>query len=205
VAACVGPEDRISSVRELCILEEIVANSPRLRTFMETDAKGQLGGLECNDGQRRRMACESALWKCPSCNRTNAEIMAECEAAAAAAATECDGSAARPREDPIPTELKMAWKDEIATVKHHEHAPEGDSEDESTALAEGFVATAPTTMPAQSIPGSTASLIPIEQRLHIQSRRPSSSNGVPAWLDGAIVAIATCLVAMIVRLLFLRV
>ncbi|KZF26550.1 UBC-like protein, partial [Xylona heveae TC161] len=35
-----------------------------IRSFMDSDPKGQVGGLECDDAARRRMANESRKWAC---------------------------------------------------------------------------------------------------------------------------------------------
>lgn len=38
-----------------------------LRSFMETDPKGQLGGLSTGDAVRRSLAAESRAWRCGGC------------------------------------------------------------------------------------------------------------------------------------------
>src|SRR5450432_3645998 len=126
------------------------ATSNRLRSFMETDPKGQLGGLECTDEIRTRMAKASQMWKCTSCGKSNLEIIKECEEAA----KKVDN--AKVKEVVIPEELKMGWKDEMRPAT--DSGPSGssgpsdskdvdadaDGEDaESQELAEGFVQTTP--------------------------------------------------------------
>ncbi|KAL1835910.1 hypothetical protein VTJ49DRAFT_5894 [Mycothermus thermophilus] len=39
-----------------------------LRSFMETDPKGQLGGVDASEEVRRRLAGESRGWKCGVCD-----------------------------------------------------------------------------------------------------------------------------------------
>ena len=53
-----------------------------LGVFMETDAKGKLGGLECSAKERERMATASEGWRCVACGRSNEEIVKKCEEAA---------------------------------------------------------------------------------------------------------------------------
>lgn len=49
-----------------------------IRSFMDGDAKGQLGGVEANAETRRELAKRSASWKCEGCgSRTNEEVMRE--------------------------------------------------------------------------------------------------------------------------------
>ncbi|KAG7127855.1 Ubiquitin-conjugating enzyme E2 J1 like protein [Verticillium longisporum] len=93
-----------------------------LRSFMETDPKGQLGGLESTDAVRQRHALASRSFKCPACGKSNEEIMAESKNAADAAAST---SSQAPSGVEVPSELKMAWKDEMTkspeTRSRHPH------------------------------------------------------------------------------------
>lgn len=116
-----------------------------LRSFMETDPGGQLGGLETTDAVRRRLAKESHAFRCPACARTNAEIMAECEEAA----REHEGEgAAGSKEVEVPSELKMGFRDEMEKAKAKAQTGATDVDAESAELAEGFVQTAPLNAPA---------------------------------------------------------
>ncbi|KAI7784761.1 ubiquitin-conjugating enzyme [Diaporthe eres] len=126
-----------------------------LRSFMETDSKGQLGGLDTTDAVRRRLATESRGWRCNACGgRTNEEIMKECEEAAKAAEAEAGEGSSKASEVEVPPELSMGFKDEME--KNTAAAAAGGSaggsieataqamEDAETAeLAEGFVQTVP--------------------------------------------------------------
>ncbi len=115
---------------------------------METDAKGQLGGLECNEQIRKSIAADSVSWKCPSCGKTNQEILQECTEASA----EKESEGSKREEEVVPKELKMGWKDEMGK----EGGSESKDEDTSAELAEGFVSTAPVVddAPSMSAPGS---------------------------------------------------
>lgn len=185
---------------------------------METDPKGQLGGLECSESVRRTMASQSRAWKCPSCSKTNLEILTECEKEAAKLAPEC-----KKPDEAVPKELKMGWRDEMASSSAGPST--ADSRDgESEELAEGFVQTAPvagevlaapaaqpqphTTYPAarpvQSVPQPTATIqlppAPAPQAV-VQLQRQHSNDGVPEWVDKAIIGVAACFVVMILKML----
>ncbi|ROW15512.1 hypothetical protein VPNG_02393 [Cytospora leucostoma] len=126
-----------------------------LRSFMETDPKGQLGGLATGDDVRRALARESREWRCGGCGgRTNGDIIRESEEAARAADAEAgDGegsSTNKSKEVEVPAELRLGFRDEMekaasaagggASVEAAAH----DLEDaESAELAEGFVQTVP--------------------------------------------------------------
>lgn len=185
---------------------------------METDPKGQLGGLECTDDVRRRMAKASQVWKCPSCAKSNLEILKECEEAAKKADN------VKP-DEAVPKELKMGWKDEMTGSPSPESGtkagPSGDDV-ESAELAEGFVATRnvmdegrglpqtvlyPPAQPVQGVPQPTAA-VPVQevqqQQAALQLQRPRNSNdGVPEWVDKAIAGIVACLVIMILKMILL--
>lgn len=189
---------------------------------METDPRGQLGGLETSDAVRKRHATASHLFKCPTCAKTNIEIIKECEESAKAIADSSKPTA----EVEIPSELKMGWKDEMAKPSGSEDGPPvsktpglEDSDVESAELAEGFVRTAHEAMathnnpPRASEPLVAAAVRPSAQLTPTPTRTvslPPAPNvrqahqrphdeGVPLWVDRAIVAIVVLLLAMIIK------
>ncbi|XXH00534.1 hypothetical protein Hte_006882 [Hypoxylon texense] len=187
-----------------------------LRSFMETDARGQLGGLDTSDAVRRRLAAESGGWRCAVCARTNAEIIAETEERC----RELDGSS-KSREVEVPAELKLGFRDEMEKARAQQQQAEGEGakEDAETAeLAEGFVQTVPereipaAAAPAQGVPAPTGR-VPLPDPMgqtaptptpttQVQSRRPVDPNaGVPAWVDYAIVSLVVILIAMLMKIL----
>lgn len=51
-----------------------------IRAFMESDAKGQIGGIDCPENVRRAMARESRSWKCGVCgDHTLEQVMERCK------------------------------------------------------------------------------------------------------------------------------
>lgn len=173
---------------------------------METDPKGQLGGLECSETMRKRMAGESHGWKCGSCGKSNFEIIKECEEASKE--NEEEG---KREEEIVPPELKMGWKDEMGKEK------KDDIDEESAELAEGFVQTVPpeardapvqstypAARPAQTVPQPTATIpgpvhVPRQSTAQVQRR---SNDGVPIWIDRTIAGIVLCLLFMVLKMIF---
>ncbi|RFU28095.1 hypothetical protein B7463_g8257, partial [Scytalidium lignicola] len=182
-----------------------------LRSFMETDAKGQLGGLECSDVARSNMADASRGWKCSSCGKTNEEILKECSEAA---------DKNEKVEEEVPKELRMGWKDEMGKEETKE------DKEESATLAEGFVRTGPVAgegstsastvsapqqpaypaaRPAQSVPQPTGTIAmastqqPVSMVTRAQSRQ--SNDSVLLWIDRTIVGIVVCIIFMILKIL----
>ncbi|KAN0098143.1 UBC-like protein [Hyaloscypha variabilis] len=179
-----------------------------LRAFMETDAKGQLGGLECSVKERERMAEASSSWRCPSCGKSNGDIMKECGEAAKEKGEE--------KEVVVPSDLKMGWKDEMrSTDPQHKAAEQNikqteDERAEEAQLAEGFVMTGdgagdyPAARPVQGVPQPTATvptrIQPAAPRIQPQTAQ-RSNDGVPIWIDRMIAAICVLLVAMVLKVL----
>lgn len=192
---------------------------------METDPRGQLGGLEATDDIRKRHAQASQTYKCPTCAKTNAEIMQESEEAAKASETAA--------EVEVPSELKMGWKDEMGKAAENSGAPvpttsQAASDHENAELAEGFVQTA---APAQNVeaasaappaagpPPATTQLGAPQARegRHVPQPTPTvplpaavsqpaqlqiaADDGIPVWVDRAIVIIVVILIAMILKAL----
>ncbi|KAK1655751.1 ubiquitin-conjugating enzyme/RWD-like protein [Colletotrichum phormii] len=208
-----------------------------LRSFMETDPRGQLGGLETSDAVRKRHAMASHTFKCPTCAKSNIEIIQECEESAKANSDSPDSAT----EVEIPSELKLGYKDEMAESKGSKGestaavtpvppTPRTEPVDtESAELAEGFVRTAPETVaaapssattsqspataasypparPGQGIiaPTRTVSLPPapnLSVRPQVPPTTRAYDEGVPLWVDRAIVVLVVLLLAMILKVL----
>jgi ubiquitin-conjugating enzyme E2 J1 len=151
------------------------------------------------------MAKASQSWRCSSCGKSNEEILKACEEAAKLVDTKPD--------ELVPKELKMGWKDEMGTQEKNASASH-DEDSESAELAEGFVGTAPVepagsehaaaalptyppARPAQGVPQPTAATRVPPQTVHQAQQR--SNDGVPSWVDKAIVGILVCLIVMILK------
>ncbi|KAI1376444.1 UBC-like protein [Hypoxylon crocopeplum] len=186
-----------------------------LRSFMETDARGQLGGLDTTDAVRRSLAAESKAWRCAVCARTNGDILAECEERC----RELDAASAEKRKEvEVPADLKMGFRDEMEKAKAGD--TEGAKEDaESAELAEGFVQTAPerevfpptdaapqppAARPAQGVPAPTGRVPlpdPVGQAAPTRTQSVNPHAGVPPWIDYAIASLAILLIAMLLKIL----
>ncbi|KND93861.1 Ubiquitin-conjugating enzyme E2 J1 [Tolypocladium ophioglossoides CBS 100239] len=179
-----------------------------LRSFMETDARGQLGGLDTTDAVRRRLAQESGSFRCATCGRSNTDLIAESEKRAA----EASSSAADDVQ--VPQELSMGWRDEMETNK----AAKDDEGSDAAELAEGFVQTAPTAAPSTSmntdqpqprpspatdgaLAASQTATAPITTQVTVTAAQPQHG-GVPLWIDRAIVALVILLAALLLKVMF---
>ncbi|KHN95424.1 Ubiquitin-conjugating enzyme/RWD-like protein [Metarhizium album ARSEF 1941] len=200
-----------------------------LRSFMETDARGQLGGLDTTEEVRRRLARESRTFRCSTCARSNADIISETE-------RQFNESSFPTKNDvQVPTELSMGWRDEMepkpqdrergSRALDRSQVPDSDPAE----LAEGFVQKVPSTRDSEQLPqiaalpedaGSSPSDGPPDTRmapasgseptyaqvLQQRQRRPatiaSRVDGVPLWIDRAIVALVIVLAALLLKVLF---
>lgn len=189
---------------------------------METSAAGQLGGYDTTDEVRKSLAAESPAFKCSMCNKSNREIIKECEERAKA-----EGPS---EEVQVPEELNMGFKDEMEAKKKAGESK--DEEEEGAQLAEGFVQTAPlppanansgaaastatpiqaaqatvhqrAPRPAQTVPQPTATIPPPAHQAQAQAAGPRrlEDGGVPVWIDRLIVALVALLAFLILRVMF---
>ena len=121
----VTPSGRFETNREICLSmsshhEEtwqpawgIRTALLALRSFMETSPDGQLGSLNTTKDRKLLLATQSRSFKCVICNQTNAEIISQCEKAA----REAGESGLPSKEEEIPPELKLGYKDELSEAK----------------------------------------------------------------------------------------
>ena len=194
-----------------------------IRSFMDSEAKGQLGGLDCEEAVRKRMAAESAKWKCAACGKANGEIMKECEEAVAEA--EKDGKGTKlGKEEEVPAELRLAYKDELGKEggsKESDRSGSKGSQGDQVSKASSSQATS-----SGTAIGTSEALSPVGARNTSQVTRPPpptnrttprpttttatlpprpqpmSDQGVPGWVDKAICGVVACLVIMILRKVF---
>ncbi|CAK7272365.1 hypothetical protein SEPCBS57363_005095 [Sporothrix epigloea] len=252
----VTPSGRFEANREICLSisghhEETWQPAWGLRTalvalrsFMETDPKGQVGGVETSEAVRRRLAGESTAFVCHGCGgRTNAAILAESakqeaalqqeqseqERVAAVAAyivppeltmayrddlhkdasvseTATPAASTTPREDRVPSQLERAG------LAHEVPTPTPTIPLAAQTAAPALSALAPPTIAAgrtagriqpqtpQSPPAARAAAVPELGQAHMRARR-DSDDGVPLWVDRAIVVLCVLLGAMLLRLL----
>jgi ubiquitin-conjugating enzyme E2 J1 len=184
-----------------------------LRAFMETDAKGQLGGLDTTDVERRRIAEGTGNWKCQSCGRSNKEILGEC----AEAARELGRNGEERAEEKVPEELKIGFKDEkkekaelanpavpptaqqsnvklptpVSPVANPQQSPNPTSPIPNLRLN-----ATPASPIAQRNPIPT-SPTPQQQAIRVQLQQRSTDGLI--WVDRAILGVVICLVLMVVK------
>jgi ubiquitin-conjugating enzyme E2 J1 len=169
---------------------------------MDTDAKGQLGGIECGRDARERMARDSGAWKCAGCAKSNAEIMQEREELV----KEIEDKEGKRKDEQVPEELRLAYRDELGKEgeedkrvdKGKQKAAEGPAEVASSASSSEPAAAAPATIPTRPaptvptvMPTRTATAPPLQQ---VAQRSPDL-----AWLDTCIYGVVVALLFMVLR------
>jgi len=145
---------------------------------METDAKGQLGGLDTSEAERKRCAESSGSWKCGVCGKSNAEVLRECEDAVRRKEEVAGkGSVA---EEKVPEGLVIGSREDLGLKS----TTARNSSETEAELAEGFVRTTPVVesaypaaRPVQGVPRPTGSQTSPSAQ---QSPPQSTINQVPA-------------------------
>lgn len=179
---------------------------------MEGGAKGQLGGMEMGEAERKRLAEESKGWRCTACGgKSNEEILD--------AQGEGDGDRTANSKADVPEDLRFGFKDEM-------QKQEKDDSVQTTSLVEGNadgIRTKSAQFPAT--PGEQSSSTPVEQissnppatqppstpnpnmpplsQQRVRQGHPavqaSPREAVPGWIDKAIVGIVGTLLVMIIK------
>lgn len=173
-----------------------------IRSFMDTDAKGQLGGMDASEEVRRRFASQSMASTCGTCGRSNAEIVREMDKAA----QEADETKA----EEVPEQLRLAYREDLSKTGGKDKAPTEPTatavhEAGRTSYADGVapivqkaptVAPTPTAAQARVTPLSPAALPQYPQR---QLQHVRQDDGVPGWIDKAIYGVAIALLVLVWR------
>ena len=156
-----------------------------IRSFMDTDARGQLGGMDSSEEVRKRLANQSKNWKCSTCGKTNEVIMQEQEEYV----KEKGGESAK---EVVPEELRLAYREDLSVAngdanKKQDGIPSvGDATSDSNTAAQPAVPA--TTQQQQSPPGPT---LQVAQPNQAQQRR--QNEGIPPWIDKAIYMVLAAL------------
>ena len=160
---------------------------------MDTDAKGQLGGMDAGEAVRRKLARESREWRCVGCGRGNSEVMREMEEAA--------GGEEGRKEEVVPEQLRLAFREDLGKGKGEEKG-EGDGAGvvESAGVAAGVDAAAAVpapVVPQAPVPTATTT-IPVPA-VQVQQRRApvAHQEDVPAWIDKAIIGVVFAIIAIL--------
>lgn len=175
-----------------------------LRSFMDGDAKGQVGGLDVGEEVRRAYARSSRGWRCEACEgsrgRGNEEVMREWWGV-------CREAGVRVEGEDFGGEFGVDEEEEKEDEKKKE---EEEGVDEAAAAGADAAVTAATDTPrVQQDPPSQPQPQPQPQQQLQQHTPPATRPSVPAapattsqdtpWLDRAIVGVIIALVAMILR------
>ncbi|KAL9619371.1 MAG: hypothetical protein Q9204_008305 [Flavoplaca sp. TL-2023a] len=187
-----------------------------LRAFMEGGAQGQVGGMEMGESERKRLAGESRGWKCDQCGGTNEEILRE-EGKRCEELEQKEGSIKAAAKEQIPDELRFGFKDEMGKAESldkgkgkEQPSANGGSDDNvadqkgsSESSDRGLIDTGRALEPLSPPPAPT--IAPAQPLRHQMPTRttpvpPSTpENGVPPWVDKAIVGVIAGLLLMLVK------
>ncbi|GES60055.1 ubiquitin conjugating enzyme [Aspergillus terreus] len=169
-----------------------------IRSFMDGDARGQVGGLDVGDEVRREYARTSRAWRCEVCERSNEEILEEWRGVCGDAGVDDDGNAEGEGKE------KDGGEDE-----REDGALESETQTRARDVQDAPVqdpVLPPERIEQQDVPTPT-STIPVSQTVDPEPAPPQgqfvgareTTDG--PWLDRAIIGVLVALVVMILRLL----
>ncbi|KAI7082950.1 UBC-like protein [Hortaea werneckii] len=165
-----------------------------IRSFMDTSASGQLGGMDASEEVRKRLASQSRAWKCPACSKTNEEVMKEQEEA-----VEEQGDGAK-TADEVPEELRLAYREDLSK---NGAKTEEKTKDEAAAQkpepAPAQSQPAQSTVAAQATSQSPQAPVPVMRQPQAQHAPRRQEEAVPAWIDKAIYGVVIALFILFYR------
>ena len=162
---------------------------------MEGSAKGQLGGMEMGEEERRRLAEGSKTWKCLGCGgRSNEEILREVEGS-------CEGERVEGKKDEVPDGLKLGYREDFSKRDDSEKRgqkvpPEPQTDKPQPQLLTRIEPIPPIRTTNNSPPPQPTRTIPLPQPT---SQSPSPSDAIPTWIDKAIVGVVASLAVMVIK------
>ncbi|GAB1742353.1 hypothetical protein NU219Hw_g7903t1 [Hortaea werneckii] len=165
-----------------------------IRSFMDTSASGQLGGMDASEEVRKRLASQSRAWKCPTCGKTNEEVMKE-----QGEAVEEQGDGAK-NVDEVPEELRLAYREDLS--KTNGKAEENKKDDATAQKPEPALAQsqpAQSTIAAQATSQSPQAPVPAMRQPQAQQVPRRQEETVPAWIDKAIYGVVIALIVLFYR------
>ncbi len=185
-----------------------------LRAFMEGGAKGQLGGMEMGETERKMLAEESRGWKCTACGgKSNEEILD--------AQGEGGGDSTANSKAVVPEDLRFGFEDEMQKHEKDDSVQTtslvGRNAERNPAKSAQLPATSTSGEPSSSkavpqisspLPATqppstpTSSVLPLPQQRVIQGQpsvQASPQEAVPGWIDKAIIGLVGTLLVMIIK------
>ena len=167
---------------------------------MDSEAKGQLGGIDTSPEIRTRLARESRAWRCNGCGwKTNDEIMRERQ-------FEVDHLEVKEvKEEEVPGELHLGYRDELSKTKADASAPPVQNdvtsyvEARDTAVDENMTAIGTQSTPVDKINSTPHVTGPTNSSPGQTPDTRGRAQTVSSWLDLAIGGVAAALVVMVLR------
>jgi len=166
---------------------------------METEAKGQVGGVECDEETRRGIAKGTGEWRCGGCGgRSNGEILEGCKVLAEEMGRGRGRRLGGGEEEQRVEGIKIGYRDEI---KKEEEGGATIAEASSTAtMGERDTSTATQSTPPPPNPHPHQHPRPALPILQPQPPLPAPAQETETpWLDKLILALIAVLIAHVIK------
>lgn len=154
-----------------------------IRSFMDTSASGQLGGMEASEEVRKRLAGQSGVSKCAVCAKSNAEIMEEQDEAVKEAGV--DGETA----EAVPEELRLAYREDLSQAKENAEA--------NGKAAPAQAQQEQNTVESQTVTPAVPAQVQQQGQTQQQQQPRWQDDAIPAWIDKAIYGVVAALLFLV--------
>ncbi|KAK2753166.1 hypothetical protein FQN54_007992 [Arachnomyces sp. PD_36] len=153
-----------------------------IRSFMEGEAKGQVGGLDAKEETRREWARKSRKWRCDACGKTNEEVLGEWREVCREKGVRLDdddaesgGSASQ--KDAVPDELRLGYRDELGKGSGKDGDGDNKEKEEGTTSQTIDTSDVSTSTPSQPSTETHPSLT--SSSTHAASQSATQSSHIP--------------------------
>ena len=158
---------------------------------MDTDARGQLGGMDSSEEVRKRLASQSKNWKCSACGKSNETIMQEQEEYV----KEKGGESMVER---VPEELRLAYREDLSSTNGDTTKAQSNTENkapEASRAPNNDTTVVQTLQPETQQQRPPAPRTQPAQTNQVQQQR--QDEGIPPWIDKAIYGVLAALLYLL--------
>jgi ubiquitin-conjugating enzyme E2 J1 len=159
-----------------------------IRSFMDTDARGQLGGMDSSEEVRKRLASQSKNWKCSACGKSNETIMQE-------QGEHVKEKGGESTVEKVPEELRLAYREDLSNANGDTNKAQSNAENKTSQTppvpANGSTAARPAPSATQQPQPPPAPRTQPAQLNQVQHRQ--QDEGIPPWIDKAIYGVLAAL------------
>ena len=164
-----------------------------IRSFMESEAGGQVGGMEASDFLRKRLAASSPEWRCGACGKSNGEVMKEQEAAS------LESDTVSQKEERIPEGLRLDYRENLTEKTNSTGEVKAATKDSQASAGAPSLSCSSAHAPTPTVGGQSADRTRTSGAERNFPRPRQTPDEMPVWIDKAIFGVLGALLFLLWR------